>query len=65
MHPVLRGAQEVSGVVTVDAEGASLDQLELLRHEVHFRCPVANMMEVAGCKLDGIKWVLKHDGGNR
>lgn len=46
--------QRVEGVCVVE-EDISDDEIAFVAHQVHKRCPVANMFEASGCVVD-IKW---------
>ena len=53
--PVPARLEHVWGTATVYDSNASQEQISALGHEVHKRCPVANMMVLSGCRLE-IDW---------
>ena len=46
--------QRVSGTALVESD-ASEGEIAALAHQVHRRCPVANMITSSGCELD-VAW---------
>ena len=55
--PVPARLEHVWGTATVYDTNASQKQISMLGHEVHRRCPVANMMVLSGCRLE-IAWKI-------
>lgn len=57
--------QEISGQIVVQTKSPIAHQdLDTLRRQTEWRCPVANMIEASGCFLN-VEWVASNGDENQ